>query len=548
MKCLPAFSLEAAIAGSPFAPLYPTPLSLELAITEAYRFHENDHPALRELAVLRIQFSAMMQPIGEQDLLAGRVFYPLVSFGPEVNQPGGLGYACGPDVIREMLKRPDVTPELAARAEEMIAFWSSRSTEARTRAAYPPELAKTLPSDAWMAESGIAFPLYRIAGTVLDYAKLMRVGLPGLIAEARSLGGRADAEGALFFKGVVGALELLATSCKNYALQASELAARAKNPQRRSELLRIAGSLEAIQSRPPQSLHEGIQLAWLYALHSGTWNYGRADVYLGPLLDADIKAGRLDEPEALRLIQSWWRLMKAYANPFNNRVFIGGRGRPDEAASDRFALLAMEASRTLRLDQPQLSLRFYEGQNPDLMEKALTVIGEGVTYPMLYNDDVNIPAVARSFAIPEDEAVRYHPFGCGEYIIAARSIGSPNGVINLAKCLEATLHEGRDPWTGKRTGPATPPVEAFDSFEQLWAAYAAQVEHHVAACAQQEKIEYEVAGRETAFLFISALYDDCFERARPLLSGGVKYLGGTIETYGNITTADSLRAIEELVF
>ncbi|MFA5264232.1 MAG: pyruvate formate lyase family protein, partial [Opitutaceae bacterium] len=165
-----------------------------------------------------------------------------------------------------------------------------------------------------------------------------------------------------------------------------------------------------------------------------------------------------------------------------------------------------------------------------------------------YNDDVNIPAVVRSFAISEDEAVRYHPFGCGEYIIAARSIGSPNGVINLAKCLEATLHEGRDPWTGNRTGPVAPSVESFKSFEQLWAAYAAQVEHHVAACAKQEKIEYEIAGRETTFLFISALYDDCFKKARPLLSGGVKYLGGTIETYGNITTADSLRAIEELVF
>ncbi|HEY0946732.1 MAG TPA: pyruvate formate lyase family protein, partial [Opitutaceae bacterium] len=33
-----------------------------------------------------------------------------------------------------------------------------------------------------------------------------------------------------------------------------------------------------------------------------------------------------------------------------------------------------------------------------------------------------------------------------------------------------------------------------------------------------------------------------------LLSGGIRYLGGTLETYGNTNAADSLRAIDQLVF
>src|ERR1019366_3680874 len=89
---------------------------------------------------------------------------------------------------------------------------------------------------------------------------------------------------------------------------------------------------------------------------------------------------------------------------FNNRVIIGGRGRADGDASDRFALLAMEATRRVCLNQPQLSLRFYKGQNPALMARALDVIGEGCTFPILYNDDVNIPAVARAFGVQETEA------------------------------------------------------------------------------------------------------------------------------------------------
>lgn len=33
-----------------------------------------------------------------------------------------------------------------------------------------------------------------------------------------------------------------------------------------------------------------------------------------------------------------------------------------------------------------------------------------------------------------------------------------------------------------------------------------------------------------------------------MFSGGIRYLGGTVETYGNINTADSLTAIREVVY
>ena len=97
MRCFPDLSLEASLEGLPFAPLFPDPLSLEFAITAAHREHEGEPPAVRELAVLSVQFPACLQPIGEGDLFAGRVYYPLVSFGPE---PGGLGYACREGAVR----------------------------------------------------------------------------------------------------------------------------------------------------------------------------------------------------------------------------------------------------------------------------------------------------------------------------------------------------------------------------------------------------------------------------------------------------------------
>jgi len=54
--------------------------------------------------------------------------------------------------------------------------------------------------------------------------------------------------------------------------------------------------------------------------------------------------------------------------------------------------------------------------------------------------------------------------------------------------------------------------------------------------------------KHVGFVFSSILIDDCIVRGKTLLDGGVRYLGGTNETYGNINTSDSLLVIKELVF
>jgi pyruvate-formate lyase len=169
------------------------------------------------------------------------------------------------------------------------------------------------------------------------------------------------------------------------------------------------------------------------------------------------------------------------------------------------------------------------------MKAALDCIGEGRTYPMLYNDDVNVPAVEKAFGVAREEAEQYLPFGCGEYVLEHRSLGTPNGVINLAKALEAVLHE-------------RPGIERCPSFGALTAAYGNEVERHLEALAEQEALCYRVAGEEASFLLPGLLHDDCLARGRPLLAGGARYLGGTVETYGNVNAADSLAAIRRTVY
>ncbi|WP_309399449.1 pyruvate formate lyase family protein [Cerasicoccus maritimus] len=484
-------------------------------VTEAYERHEASPAADREAAVLSVQFPELFQPMQAGDVFAGRVCYPLVGLSPE---PINLGYYCSYAALQEGARH---YPQYADRVEALITFWRGKTTAEKVRGAYPDWVAERLPSDAWQEESGAAFPLYRMAGSSLNFPKLLQLGLDGLERELQ----------ATQFTYVV---PLLQSTIGRY-LEADPCAD-------------VSQCLKAIRHDRPQCFREAIQLFWLFALHSGTWNYGRLDVALGSFLKADLDSGRITWDEALEMTCALWRLMHDYDNMYDNRLIIGGRGRDDADAADLFALLAIEATRKVRLNQPQLSFRFDQTQNPELWAQAIDAIGEGCTFPMLYNDDVNIPAVMQAFGVDEQTAEQYTPYGCGEYVLNHYSEGSPNGVINLLKVLELCLHQGVDINTDERLIPDVCPVERIQSFDDLWSIYQQTVEYYVEALALQQKIEYDVMAKDAPLGFISALTSDCIERDCSAFGGGARYLGGCLETYGNTNTADSLHVIDELVF
>lgn len=521
--------------------------SVERKVTETYKQYQNSHKAIREAKCMEQMYPAIFCDIQSEDLFAGRIQMSLIGFSPE---PGGLGYYCDHSAVRRRLKEGDYPESLRTEMEEILAFWEQENTTTKVRAAYPSDVAEALPSDKWDKEPLAAAPLYRMAGSYLDYEKLLANGIPGLKrmvaeyeAEACRQGG--DVE---LFQGMELALELLVKCCIHYHNMALSMASWTEEETERQNLLEIAAVLEKITSDKPETLREAIQLMWLYILISGTYNYGRMDVILGDYLTSDLENEILTIDQAQGLFNGLWRLIAARKTTWNGRVILGGKGRRNVKNADMAAMLAMEASRVVKDIEPQLTLRIYEGMNQKLMDKALEVIGEGCTYPMLYNDDVNIPAVSHAFRVDEELAEDYVPFGCGEYVLDHKSYGSPNGIINLLKVLEVTLHNGRDGITGERTGLITGEFQDFETFEGLVKAYQKQVEYFVSALAKQEEIEYRVAGESASFLFLSMLMDDCMERGKGVFSGGVRYLGGTVETYGNINTADSLTAIKEVVY
>lgn len=521
------------------------PVGEQLEIMEEYTRVHRESSSLsrerRELNCLKVIYPRLFRSIEEQDRLAGRLDFLPIGFGC-VTSLGGVGHYCVFDKLRAM-KDCFQSDEDKARIDALYEYWSRRDLKALY-------CEKVLTSDTTGRFIDCRFPFMataRLSGMMLHYDWLCQYGIDGL--KEKAAGRLALAPDNEYLRVSLEALTLFQTVVDALFAMAFEAQASA-SPRRRTELELICASLSAIRSQPPKTFHQAIQLIWLYALLAGCINYGRLDDILGPYLVRDLESGRITREDAREYLKSLWNLIENRRTTVNGRIIVGGYGRRRPAEADEFARLAIEVTRECRYVEPQFTLRLTKDTPQDILDLALDSLGQGTTYPTLYNDEVNVPALMHAMRIDREAAEQYVPFGCGEFVIQGQSVGTPNTLLNLLKLLTIALNEGSDPFDGQyKAGPVpVPPADSFSTFEEFYGMYKKLLDYYFDLSADAQYDSYEAMNREVSFLFTSLLMDDCIERGKALLDGGVRYLGGTNETYGNINTSDALYAIKTLVF
>jgi pyruvate-formate lyase len=197
---------------------------------------------------------------------------------------------------------------------------------------------------------------------------------------------------------------------------------------------------------------------------------------------------------------------------------------------------------------PQFTLRFEAGTPQAVWDAALRCLGEGRSYPLLYNDQVLVPSVMTAFGVDRELAERYMPLGCGEIEFDHYSFGSPNGFVNTLKTLELSIRGGDDPMSLEPPAFPTPPLAACATFAEFLDCFHSRLERLIEALAGYQRYLYDFFGSRHPYLLISAVYDECLERGQGVLAGGCAYLHGSVELYGNINVGNALAAIKQLVF
>ena len=520
------------------------PLIVQLEIMERYTAVHKACAALpkeiREVECLKVLYPTLFRKITNQDLIAGRTDFLPIGFGC-VTSLGGVGHYCVFKKLRAFQQQLDETER--KRVDALYDYWLDHDLKTQFNK-------EVLTEDTLGMFIDCEYPMIataRLSGMMLDYPKLLDKGIGGLRSDLQEkLKEQPDNN---FYKAGIQCLDIFVDCASHLQQDAREQMASA-NMKRQKELERICQALENIKEKKPGTFHEAMQLFWLFALLAGVINYGRLDDYLGPYLVADLKSGRLTDEEAYRYIHSLWTMIENRRTTVNGRIIVGGKGRKHPKEADVFLHIAMKVSKNCRYVEPQFTLRFDKDTSEEIWDEALDALGAGATYPTLYNDDVNVPAVMYGMRVDEKAAEQYVPFGCTEFVIQGQSTGTPNICINLLKLLTIYMNDGIDPIAGKRKSGPVPlkKLEEYQTFEEFYDGYKALLDYYLDLSVKAQYHSYEVMNQHVSFLFTSLLTDDCIARGKALLDGGVRYLGGTNETYGNINTSDSLWVIRDLVF
>lgn len=515
-------------------------LNLMELYTETHRESSDLPKEIREAKCLKVLYPALFRKILATDLIAGRIDFLPIGFG-SVTSLGGVGHYC---VFNKLKTFRETLPESdKKRVDVLYDYWLDHDLKTQ----YNKEV---LTDDTIGMFIDCDYPMIataRLSGMMLDYQKLLNRGIGGM---------RADIQQQLqhqpensFYQAALLCLDIF-VDCATYLQQDALEQMDGSDDKRKNELQRIIDGLEKVKTDKPETFHEAMQLFWLYALLAGVINYGRLDDYLGPYLAADLSTGRLTDEEAYQYVHSLWTMIENRRTTVNGRIIVGGKGRKHPKEADVFLHYAMRVAKNTSYVEPQFTLRFDTDTSEEIWDEALDALGAGATYPTLYNDDVNVPAVAYGMRVDETTATQYVPFGCTEFVIQGQSTGTPNICINLLKLLTIFMNKGIDPVDGKYKAATVKikPLDEFKTFEAFYTNYKELLDYYLDLSVQAQYHSYQVMNRYVGFVFTSILTDDCIARGKALLDGGVRYLGGTNETYGNINTSDSLWAIKDLVF
>jgi len=509
---------------------------------------------IRRAHALALTLETFPVLIGDLDVLAGThmfgeragvdSWFDFVEFAPHYFNPPG-------DALRAGLEHTDLSPE----RKETILSCIGRQHELLLG----PRAVPTAPEEVRAAtKAQVLFGGgYCVNHSVRDYGLAARKGFRALAEEADAelaacrIEDPEDIQRIVFYRGASAVAHAAAGLGRRYAKAARAEAASCTDPGRRTELEQMADACDRVPAEPARTLFEAVQAVWFaHAItccedHINANSIGRLDQILQPYYEADVAAGRIDREGAIELIELLW--LKLYRDYDVQQVVLSGQ-RPDGSdATNDMTYICLEATRRLGIVRC-LSVRLHKHSPRRLVEEATDLLSQGGGIPFFFNDDAIIPALCDK-GIPIEDARDYAVIGCVEITIPGKA--NPHAVshnTNLAKCFELAIHDGVDPASGEQVGPRTGDLESFGSMREVFEAYKRQVEHFTRVGAFLSNAGEQEQEHTFPLPYESLLTADCIARGKDITAGGALYYYHSCAAIGIPNVADSLAALDRLVF
>lgn len=469
-------------------------------------------------------------------------------------------------------KRPadcfEYTQETKDRLLEISQYWMGKCTYDRY-----PELE---PEDCKISRDAHVVTVATTSGLgnyIVDYELVLKKGLAGVMAHARSCMDALDLTCAenvkkqwflksclIACEGVIHFANRLADACERMAVNMAET--------RRSELLRIAENLRRVPEHPARNFYEGVQSVWLILLaqhiesNGKSISIGRFDQYLYELYRADLDSGRLTREAALEIVEAFFIKCNEIARlaPWSGTAFfqgyqlfinmtVAGQKQDGGSAVNDLTWLCVDACRELKLITPSVSIRCFDGIDPEFIDYVLKAVREHAGGQPCFYSDKAFYRTLRLMGVAEEDVWNWACDGCIEACIPGKWDYAAKGPwLNTTRALELTLNDGRDPATGKRICPGYGALADFPDMEALAEAYEKTLLYFMRQQVVIENIDDQLRCMHDVNAFRSALMADCIERGKGMIEGGTVYSSDGGPVVGANTSGDALAAIEYAVF
>ncbi|OGV64653.1 MAG: hypothetical protein A3K19_29975 [Lentisphaerae bacterium RIFOXYB12_FULL_65_16] len=419
------------------------------------------------------------------------------------------------------------------------------------------------------------------AHTTVDHARVITLGLDGILAEIeRELEG-ADVAKRDYLQGMQAALGGLKEWAARFAALAEQFAESATDPREKQRLLGIAARCQHVPAKPARTLREALQAVWLVQLGIGisehspaSLSVGRLDQYLYPLYEQE-RADGVTVEELAEVLADFFRTINTFGDPActvnlgpavgaggaagcsgeagqgSSRAGSAGQGHCAAATENRFnplSRLILDVVKRLRLPSPILAVRVHADTPPEAFDlftdPALFEIGQ----PTFYGEEACRQALRRR-GVPADQVAEWAANSCmGLVMPGAEWANMWGSVVNILLPLELALNRGRPFRHDLPFELASAAPVSYSTFGELFDTVRAFTGDLVDLCIAETEKRTRQNGETRPNPFVSALLDDCLRRGQDRLLGGCRYQTVTIEAFGLVNAADALLAIRTLVF
>ena len=355
---------------------------------------------------------------------------------------------------------------------------------------------------------------------------------------------------------------------ERYAERLEELAAEEKDPVRKKELEKMAAICRRVPAHAPTTVHEALQHYWF--IHLGvvtelnpwdSFNPGRLDQSLYPLYKKQLEEGTVTQEEVYEMLQSFWVKFNNHPSPPKVGVTaeesntytdfclinVGGVKEDGSDGVNEMSYILLDVIREMRLLQPSSMIQVSK-KNPDrFIRAAVEIIKTGFGQPSVFNTDALVQEMLRAGKDVRDArnggcsgCVETGAFGTEAYILT--------GYFNLPKILELTLNDGFDKRTGKQIGLKTGTATDYRTYEELFAAYKAQVQHFMRIKLTGNNIIERIFMKYMPVPFLSVLIEDCIRNGKDYMCGGARYNSSYVQGVGLGSITDMLTALRYHVY